>query len=562
MRSALPKLALIGVLALTACWSPASRAPASLGEPKYYDEVFDEEGHVRPHYQKVYFAYQSMSKAERKRFLRETKKVDFRGDNMLDPLPRVLMEGEADILRRGVEMRATALRMFLQDYHSGNDRIYQIIPKDVLEQIVERSGESGFRGLVKPSTIAFPYGPDIIRDASGRWRVIEDNPGFIGGPGDLKQARESIFKRWPKYRDAIRPKDDPMDFYREIVKRAKKRATPKGGKVVVYQVPPYPDAEDTRLRKIYQDLGVEVVTPNTKRKLVATQEGVFLQEGKKREAVGYLVLNGEHKWIDAKFPVTREQYLHFEAQSHLDSEDLSKEARKQIGEALEPNSVTRKVDYHRVEKALEKSNLPNGYPVVLRNSPSGLMEAILEGKVATNYSPGVDFIGDKLFYTYVDDLVRFYLKKDPIVSNIPSIHLSKRGAFEKAFDKGAYKKFVFKPVGGRGGDGIYIGTKIADSDVAKVRAHLLSHRDDYIAQEFTPLSRAEDRILDMRLITDVAPDSAFVSRTPWGRGVPISGDGKVNLSKHGREFAVMVTANPRQKSDCVQMRLYESLMSQ
>lgn len=40
------------------------------------------------------------------------------------------------------------------------------------------------------------------------------------------------------------------------------------------------------------------------------------------------------------------------------------------------------------------------------------------------------------------------------------------------------------------------------------------------------------------------PGSVVVSPTPWGRGVPIDGDGKVNLSQKGKEFAVVVVADP------------------
>src|SRR5262249_3717369 len=45
----------------------------------------------------------------------------------------------------------------------------------------------------------------------------------------------------------------------------------------------------------------------------------------------------------------------------------------------------------------------------------GLLDAIFEGKVASNVTAGTEFIGDKEFYMYVDDLIRFYLNEEPLV---------------------------------------------------------------------------------------------------------------------------------------------------
>jgi uncharacterized circularly permuted ATP-grasp superfamily protein len=187
------------------------------------------------------------------------------------------------------------------------------------------------------------------------------------------------------------------------------------------------------------------------------------------------------------------------------------------------------------------------------------MEAILQEKVATNYSPGIDFIGDKMFYTYVDDLVRYYLNSEPVIENIPTIRMDRADAFETTFDNGNFRNHVFKPADGRGGDGIHIGPKMDEAKLAEIRAEIMQNRGKYIAQKFTPLSRVGDRIVDMRLITEVGPNSIYVSRTPWGRGVPIDGDGKVNLSKSGREFTVLVVPDPKilPKVDCVKLGLTE-----
>lgn len=539
-------------LALLLGAAPSYSQPPS--PPTYYDEVFDAQGNVRPHYRGVFEIYSKMSNAEKKRFLRATKK-DFRGDNALDPLPRLIPKSEFEELRKGVEQRGTALRMFLQDYYGGGKSWEKVIPPATLGRILARNGEQGFYGIVRPDQIAFPYGPDIIRTASGSWAVIEDNPGFIGGPGDLKMALDTLFRNKPEYKDAIRVQNDPMDYYREQVRRARQRAIPKDGKIVLYMTPPYADNEDVRLRKIYQELGVEVITPHTKSKLEVTSKGVFVKasdpaSNASPERVGFMIVNGEHKWLDSTHPLARDAVAAAEADFLLQEKTTGKRLRAQLQEIARPDPATGRRNTQAIEAVLKD----HGEDVWIReiraaNLP-GLNEAILQGKVATNYSPGLDFIGDKEFYTYVDDLVRHYLKEEPVVTNLATQRFMKPDAsgvlkvdeelMDRLFKKGEYKNNVIKIVDGRGGDGVYIGPKLKKSDIPDLIRKIRERPEAFIAQSFTPLSRVEDRIVDQRMVTIIDPMGAYVARTPWGRGVPATGDGKVNLSKKGREFAILV----------------------
>ncbi|OFZ20979.1 MAG: hypothetical protein A2X94_06495 [Bdellovibrionales bacterium GWB1_55_8] len=526
----------------------------------YYDELRDPAGRIRPQYEKAHEIYKGMRAKAKKEFLKKSK-ADFRGDNVLDPLPRLLTKGEYETLRTGVEQRGTAIRMFLQDHYSGKKTYQSVLPEPVLSRIITRSAETSYSGLVNPDTISFPYGPDIIRTANGKWAVIEDNPGFIGGPGDLHIARESMLKHEPKYRD-VKFLHGPEEYYENIVARAKTRAKPKSGKIVILMSPPYADNEDHRLKKLFGDRGVEIVTPNTKKKLVMTDKGAVLEHTNKagkriRENVGFVFLNAEHKWSDATHPASFRSLLVAEAESSIEWLDEMKtpEARAEamaLRRALDPDPVSGIVDYTHLEKQVRKT--PNNLSEIRRASVPGLTDAMMSGKVVTNYSPGVDFIGDKEFYTYVDDLIRHYLKEEPIITNLPTFRLGKQAAdgtakvdaelMKRLFKDGDYKKFVIKKVDGRGGDGVWIGPKLTEADLPELIRRIEASPEYFIAQEFNHLSTIEDRIVDLRLIADVNPESVYVTRTPWGRGVPMSGNGKVNLSDKGREFMVGVVADP------------------
>lgn len=528
-------------------------------DPPFFNEIFDADGKIRPQYEKAFEIYKSkMTPEELKRFLRESR-VDFAGDNALDPLPRILTRGDYETLRQGVEQRGTALRMFLQDHYSGRKTYEKVIPRDVLERIITRSGERGYEGVVRPENIAFPYGPDIIRDASGGWRVIEDNPGFIGGIGDLAKAQEILLKRMPEYKDALGIRNDPLEYYRTVVARAKARAHPKGGRIVLYMTPPYADNEDRRIRKLFQDEGVVVVTPHTKNQLVVREDGVYLKSPDRvgsapLDKVGFVFINGEHKWIDATHPVSYETLLQFSAQELLEEKALDRRSRLALEAALVPDRASGRVQVSALEKALRESNLGDTSRDSVRTSVRGLTQAVLEGRVATNYSPGVEFVGDKEFYTYVDDLVRHYLHEEPILRNLATDRFAKPGAdgrpvldegrLRKIFEGENWRHYVIKVVDGRGGEGVYVGPKLKQEEIPAILEKIRAHPESYIAQPYTHLSVVDDRIVDLRMITEVAPKSVYVSTTPWGRGLPLSGDGKVNLSKSGREFAVVVVDDP------------------
>jgi hypothetical protein len=78
--------------------------------------------------------------------------------------------------------------------------------------------------------------------------------------------------------------------------------------------------------------------------------------------------------------------------------------------------------------------------------------------------------------------------------------------------------------------------------VAALQARIRQDPGVYIVQAYTPLSRMNDNIVDMRVITDVSAKEILVSEVPWGRGLPSSGNGKVNLSDQGREITILVRA--------------------
>src|SRR5690606_12492476 len=50
----------------------------------------------------------------------------------------------------------------------------------------------------------------------------------------------------------------------------------------------------------------------------------------------------------------------------------------------------------------------------------GLMRAWRAGKVALANAPGCGVADDKVIYTYVPDIIRYYLDEEPLLPNVPS----------------------------------------------------------------------------------------------------------------------------------------------
>lgn len=477
---------------------PADSTPTILKQP-YFNELFDGLN-LREAYQPLEFYIRKLERNQKveNKFLKMSKEA-FGGDNSLNPLPRILTSAEATELQVGVKQRALALQAFLKDHYSGN-RTYAksgIISESVVKQIIDRAGESKYDGVIDPQGISFMYGPDIIRDNEGSWRVIEDNPGFIGGVGDLKLAYDLIIK---KHRSLNQQYElaDPMIFYRTLAREYKKKALAHGGKAIIYSTF-FVDNEEQRIEDLFAAEGIEMIYPYSDKKISITADGVYLKykylKGKPAEKVGYIFLNAEHA-------------------------DLGK----------------------------------------------SLLNAILENKVGSNYSAGVDFIGDKEFYVYVEDLIRFYLKEEPILKNIPTQKFIDERTGQLKIDlirEVSRKKedFVIKKVDGRGGDSVWVGAKTPQTQFDEVLREVEINPSEHIVQKYTHLSVLGENIVDLRSISAVFPDRVVVAETPWGRGLPMNGNGKVNLSDKGREVTVLVIKSALGPSaiSCEQVLLKEAM---
>lgn len=542
----------------------------------YFDEVFDEQGGVRPPYQAAVRFLRGFSRKFLARFPDKSRRLT--EDLPLLAMPRILCQSEDELLARGTAQRARALRAFYRDYLGAQTFRDHVIPGKIIDLIVERTGEGAFRGFAgEPARRQFRafFGPDIVRGKDGRFYALEDNLHFIGGMGDLEPARAVHERLLPGFARAIEATNEPRAFLDALVTRFHELAdppigpNPDQGAFVVYGTPPYGDEEDHRLHEMLEARHAVIVEPGMKNKKIAIEpDGAYLilkiKVGKTaltyKKKTGFLWMNAEHAWVDWRHPAIREKALLDEAREHLGHGDLDRRSRRRLRAAMKRDPVSRRLDLGRLKRALSRSNLDFEGSVLGRPLLPGLMALVLSGKAQTNATPGIGFMDDKIFYTCVPELIRFYLKEEPILENVPTHRLfdvdergevtARAGFIEHVMNH--RERHVIKIVDGRGGKGIHIGPRMTERKWRRLARRLLDEPTRYEAQEFTRPSVLSDpggndrRIADSRLISMIIDDEVLVAGTFWGRcNVLTGGDGKVNMSRSGTETVGYVVPDAR-----------------
>lgn len=134
----------------------------------------------------------------------------------------------------------------------------------------------------------------------------------------------------------------------------------------------------------------------------------------------------------------------------------------------------------------------------------GLLNAARRGRITIANAVGNGVADDKLVYTYVPDMIRYYLAAEPILPNVTTYRLEDPDQLASVL--GRLDQLVLKPVGGSGGYGILIGHQASDEQLAAARVAISANPRGWIAQELVALSTAptsvgghlEARHLDLR----------------------------------------------------------------
>jgi uncharacterized circularly permuted ATP-grasp superfamily protein len=116
----------------------------------------------------------------------------------------------------------------------------------------------------------------------------------------------------------------------------------------------------------------------------------------------------------------------------------------------------------------------------------GLFRAWKAGNVALANAPGAGVADDKVVYTYVPAMIKYYLGEEPILENVPSFNLEDKQQQKHVLSN--LENLVVKPANESGGYGMYIGPTETKARTSEMKRLIKSNPRNYIAQPIINLS--------------------------------------------------------------------------
>ena len=170
---------------------------------------------------------------------------------------------------------------------------------------------------------------------------------------------------------------------------------------------------------------------------------------------------------------------------------------------------------------------------------SGLMRAWKAGNVALANAPGAGVADDKVVYSYVPEIIRYYLDEEPKIGNVPTYKCIDRN--DRAYVLEHLDELVIKPANESGGYGMLIGPQATRKEREQFAKLVRRDPRNYIGQPLLTLStaptlignRVEPRHIDLRPFILTGPSSSYVTTGGLTRVALRKGSTVVNSSQGG-----------------------------
>ncbi|WP_164876126.1 circularly permuted type 2 ATP-grasp protein [Falsirhodobacter deserti] len=342
-----------------------------------------------------------------------------------DMFPRVFTANEWARLDRGIRQRARALNAFLVDVYGRGEIIRA---GKIPAHLVYRNAafEKAVVGIVPPKGVySHIVGIDIVRTGRDEFFVLEDNCRTPSGVSYMLENREIMMRMFP---DLFREnRIEPVDSYPALLRRTLASVAPlkcEGEPTVVLLTPGH-------FNSAYYE-----------HSFLADMMGVELVEGQD------LFVEGEFVW-------------------------------------MRTTEGPRRVDviYRRIDDAFID-------PLCFRPDSmlgiAGLMDVYRSGGVNICSCPGAGVADDKAVYTFVPEMIRFYLGEEPILNNVPTWQCALQDDLKYVLAH--LGDLVVKEVHGSGGYGMLVGPKSTADQIERFRARIEENPAKYIAQPTLALS--------------------------------------------------------------------------
>ncbi|MDP9372120.1 MAG: circularly permuted type 2 ATP-grasp protein [Chloroflexota bacterium] len=346
-----------------------------------------------------------------------------------DPIPRLIPPDEWDLIESGLRQRIRALNLFIHDiYHEGQILRDRVVPRRLIVRARHFRREAVGIDVPHDQYIHI-VGSDLVRDAEGRYLVLEDNLRSPSGVSYVLANRTTMTRVFPDWFTelGVRPVGHYTGQLLENLRGLSPRPAPHGagGPTVVLLTPGIYNSAYFEHAFLAQQMGIELVEG---RDLFVVDNRVYLRTTRGREPVDVIYRRVDDEFLD---PL-----------------------------AFRPDSIL---------------------------GVAGLLGAVRAGNVALANAIGTGVADDKVIYHYVPAIIRYYLAEEPILGNVPTYLPSDPDQLAYILDR--LDQLVVKAANESGGYGMLIGPAATEEEIAGFRANLLANPRDYIAQPVIPLSR-------------------------------------------------------------------------
>ncbi len=343
-----------------------------------------------------------------------------------DLLPRIIRGTEWDQLERGLKQRILALNLFLKDiYGEGRILTDQVIPRDLV--FGSKHYHREMRGVNVPlDAYVNVCGTDIVRREDGVMVVLEDNLRVPSGVSYMLANREVVKRAFPELYRAAQVR--PIEHYAQELLHTLKALAAHA-------------REEPR---------IAVLTPGIFNS--AYYEHAFLAR-----AMGVELVEGRDLLV-------HDNVVYMRTTNGLRRIDV----------------IYRRIDDDFVDPLAFRHDSTLGVP--------GIFNAYRAGNVVIANALGTGVADDKAVYSYTPDIIRYYLKEEPLIPIVETMRCREPKMLAHVLDN--LDKLVVKAVGESGGYGMLIGPHASASEREAFAAKLKADPDNYIAQPTIQLSTA------------------------------------------------------------------------
>ncbi|MEM7304259.1 MAG: circularly permuted type 2 ATP-grasp protein [Pseudomonadota bacterium] len=394
----------------------------------------------------------------------------------LDIIPRIIANKEWSKVEKGLIQRLTALNCFINDIYN-DKKIFKdnVVP---IEIILNSPGyQKQCENITLPhNTWAHVCGTDLIRDDRGKFLVLEDNLRIPSGVSYMLENRRVTKRVLPELFQSYNVKH-LGDYPNQLLETLKSIApTKSSNSEVVVLTPGIYNSAYFEHSYLAQQMGAELVEGCD---LVVEKDKVFM-----KTVAGLRKVDVIYRRVDDLY---------------LDPEVFNKDSLLGV---------------------------------------KGLMRAWRKGNVSIANAPGAGVADDKVVYTYVPKLIKYYLNEEPILDNVESYQCS--DPKEREYVLKNINKLVIKPANESGGYGMLIGPQASNAEIEKFKSLIKKNSRNYMAQPLISLSTcpvitnsgAKPRHIDLRPFI-LQSKSSYVTPGGLTRVAMKQGSYVVNSSQGG-----------------------------